>query len=79
VPHGKISLLSLLLGKRALKNSFMSTIDSKIKQYEDKFNELKSAFQDHAILQTGISVSRVIGDLESLGEFSAEFLTSCSL
>jgi hypothetical protein len=57
----------------------MSTVDSKIKQYEDKFNELKSAFQVHAILQTGITVSRIIGGIESLSEFSAEFIASCSL
>jgi hypothetical protein len=79
VSCGRISPLSLLPGKRALKNSFMSTVDSKIKQYEDKFKELKLAFQDHAILQTGITVSRIMGDLESLGEFSAYYLTSCSL
>jgi hypothetical protein len=71
--------LTSLPGKRALNNSLTSTIDSKIKQYEDKFKELKLAFQDHAILQTGITVSRIMGDLESLGEFSAEFISSCSL
>jgi hypothetical protein len=47
----------------------MSTVDSKIKQYEDKFKELKLAFQDYTILQTGITVSRMMGDLENLGEF----------
>ncbi|KIM90604.1 hypothetical protein PILCRDRAFT_1868 [Piloderma croceum F 1598] len=52
--------------KRALNDSFMSTVDSKIKQYEDKFKELKLAFQDHTILQTRITVSRIMGDLESL-------------
>jgi len=46
----------------------MSDADSKIKQYEDKFNELKSAFQDRAILQTEIIVSRVFGNLNSLGQ-----------
>ncbi len=46
----------------------MSDVDSKIKQYEDKFNELKSAFQDRAILQTEIIVSRVFGDLNSFGQ-----------
>ena len=46
----------------------MSDVDSKIKQYEDKFKELKMAFQDRAILQTGITVSRIMDNLESLGE-----------
>jgi hypothetical protein len=46
----------------------MSDVDSKIKQYEDKFKELKIAFQDHAILQTGITVSRIFDSVESLGE-----------
>jgi hypothetical protein len=46
----------------------MSDVDSKIKQYEDKLKELKMAFQDRAILQTGITVSRIMHNLESLGE-----------
>jgi hypothetical protein len=37
----------------------MSDVDSKIKRYEDKLNELKMGFQDRAILQTGIAVSRI--------------------
>jgi len=67
--RGRVSTLYLLSGKRALGNSVMSTVDSKIKQYEDKFKELKLAFQDYTILQTGITVSRMMGDLESVGEF----------
>ncbi len=55
-------------GKWTLKNSFMSNVDSKIKQYEDKFNELKSAFQDRAILQTEIIVSRMFGNLDSFDQ-----------
>ncbi|KIM85063.1 hypothetical protein PILCRDRAFT_817902, partial [Piloderma croceum F 1598] len=51
--------------KRALKNSFMSDVDSKIKQYEDRLKELKMAFQDRAILQTGITVSRMMDTLQS--------------
>jgi hypothetical protein len=57
----------------------MSGVDSKIKQYEDKFKELKMAFQDRAILQTGITVSRIMDNLESLGElFRPVYMTSCS-
>jgi hypothetical protein len=60
--------VSPLAAERAFKNSFMSDVDSKIKQYEDKFKDLKMAFQDRAILQTGITVSRIMDNLESLGE-----------
>ena len=67
-PHVGVSLLRRLPGKRTLKNSLMSDVDSKIKQYEDKFNKLKSAFQDRAILQTEIIVSRVLGNLNDFGQ-----------
>jgi hypothetical protein len=46
----------------------MSDINSKIKQYEDKFEELGMTFQDRAFLQTGITVSRILDILENLGE-----------
>jgi hypothetical protein len=46
----------------------MSNADSKTKQYEDKFKELKMAFQDRAILHTVITVSRVFDHLDNLGE-----------
>jgi hypothetical protein len=46
----------------------MSDVDSKIKKYEDKFKELKMAFQDRAILQTEITVSRIMDNLEGLGK-----------
>lgn len=45
----------------------MSDVDSKITQYEDKFKELKIAFQNRLILQTGITVSRIFDNLDSLG------------
>ena len=54
-------------GKRALRNSFISDVDSKINMYEDKFNELKSAFQGRAVLHTEIAVMRLLSNLESLG------------
>ena len=66
--HVGALLLRSLPGKRTLKNSFMSDVDGKIKQYEDKFNELKSAFQGRAILQTEIIVSRMFSNLNSLGQ-----------
>jgi hypothetical protein len=46
----------------------MSNVDNKINQYADKFNELKMAFQDRAVLQTGITVSRIFDNIENLGE-----------
>ena len=57
-----------LPGERTLKNSFMSDVNIKIKQYQDKFEELNKAFQGRAILQTGITVSRIFDNLDSLGE-----------
>jgi hypothetical protein len=63
-----ISPLPSLPGKRALKNSFLSDVDGKITQYEGKFKELKMAFQDRTILQTGITVSRTFDTVGSLGE-----------
>jgi hypothetical protein len=60
----------------------MSDVDSKIKQYEDKFKDLKMAFQDRAILQTRITVSRIMDNLESLGElpqlvYDSAFILTC--
>ena len=65
--HSPTFLLALP-GKRALRNGFISDVDSKIKLYEDKFNELKSAFQGRAVLQTEITVLRLLSNFESLGE-----------
>jgi hypothetical protein len=46
----------------------MSNVDNKISQYEDKFKELKMAFQERAILQTEITVSRIFDNLKDVGE-----------
>jgi hypothetical protein len=46
----------------------MSDVDSRIKQYVDKFKEIKMVFQQRASLQTVIIVSRVMENVESLGE-----------
>ena len=66
--HVGVSHLHSLPGERTLKNSFMSDVDSKIVQYKDKFNELKSAFQDRAILHTEIMVSRVLSNVNDFGQ-----------
>jgi hypothetical protein len=76
---GRILPLFSLPGERALKNSFMSDVDSKIKQYEDKFIELKMSFHDRAIFQTGIAVSRIFDNVESLGESSHILHSSTSI
>ena len=52
----------------------MSDVDSKIKEYEDKFNELKSAFQGRAILETEIIVSRMFSNLNSLGQSETSYI-----
>jgi hypothetical protein len=47
----------------------MSDVDSKIKQYEDKFKELGLAFQEQAILETEITVLRILDNVENLGGY----------
>jgi hypothetical protein len=68
--YTEMSLIVVASGERALKNSFMSDVDSKIKQYEDKFKELNMAFQNRVILHTGLTVSHIFDNVESLGESS---------
>ena len=46
----------------------MSAVDERIRQYEDKFKELKTAFQERATLETEIVVSRMFDKLNSPGE-----------
>jgi hypothetical protein len=43
-----------------------SLVDNKIEQYEDKFRELKSALQEHAVVQTEIVVLRVLDVVENI-------------
>jgi hypothetical protein len=64
----RVSPLRLLPGERRLKNHFMSDIENKIKQYEDKLKELEVAFRDRATLRTEITVCRIFDNLQSLGE-----------
>lgn len=69
-----VSRLSSWSGLRMAKN-LSSEADSRITQYADKFNEFKSAFQGHAILQTEITVLqakfavlRVLDSVDDIGE-----------
>jgi hypothetical protein len=55
-------------GERTLKNNITFDVDSKIKQYEFKFKELKVAFRDRVILQAGITVSRILDNIKNLCE-----------
>lgn len=59
-------ILIFCLGMRAAKH-LVSNADGKIKQYEDKFRELKAAFQGHAIVHIETIVSRSLNQVESLG------------
>ena len=61
-------------GLRTAKN-LVSDVDSKVKQYEETFNQLLSLFRDRAALQTEITVFetkvtilRILGDVKDLGE-----------
>ena len=47
-----------------------SDADNKIKQYEGKFKELKLAFQERAVLQTEITVLRILNVVEGQGQHS---------
>jgi uncharacterized protein YydD (DUF2326 family) len=55
------------LEKRVLEH-VLSGADDRIKQFEDKFEELKSAFQERAVLQTEITVLRILDIVEGQGQ-----------
>jgi hypothetical protein len=68
VPHNhKISPPLSLIEKRVLEH-ILSGADNRIKQFEDKFKELRSAFQGRAVLQTEITVLRILDIVESQGQ-----------
>jgi hypothetical protein len=50
--------------------NLVSTVDGKIKQYEDKFKELKVVFQERAVLETEITVLRILDNVDNLGGYS---------
>lgn len=69
-------LNSIILGKRTVEHT-LSEADNKIKNYEEKFAQLKSDFQNHAILYTEITVLQVklstlsaLGKLDDIGKFN---------
>jgi len=54
----------------------MSDADSKIKLYEGKFKELKSAFQGWAVLHTELTVMRLMSNFEDLGVLFDQMILS---
>jgi hypothetical protein len=66
----KTNKISSLLGIRVLEH-ILSDADNKIKQYEDKFKELKSAFQERAVLQTEITVLRILDIVDGQGQHTS--------
>jgi hypothetical protein len=59
---------SSLQGERVFENDLLPGCRNKIIEYENKFKSLKMAFQDRAILHTGITVFRIFDNVEHLGE-----------
>jgi hypothetical protein len=57
----------MMAGKRTVKN-LISDTNSRIKEYEAKFNELKLAFQGRAILRNKITVLLILDNVETIGE-----------
>ena len=64
-------------GKRTVGNTLSRTADTKIQEYESKFKNLKDAFQGRAVLQTEITVSRILGIVDSLGTYINILLNIC--
>jgi hypothetical protein len=56
-------------GLRTAKN-LVSDVDSKIKEYEEKFNKLRLLFQERGVLQTNITVLRILDAVKDLGRQS---------
>ena len=52
-------------GERTL-NHLVSDVDSKVKQYEAKFSELKSALQASGVIHTEITVLRILNVMNNL-------------
>jgi hypothetical protein len=63
-----------------------SVVDSKIEQFHSKFRELKLALQERAIVQTELTVWRVLETVENIGLYFSPIMavfffgrhTSCS-
>jgi hypothetical protein len=51
-----------------MAKNLISDTNNRIKQYEDKFHDLKLAFQGKAILQTEIIIFRISDSINDIGE-----------
>jgi len=60
-----------------LENTLNKSVDSKIQDYEGNLKELKDVFQGHAVLQTEITVSRILDMVDSLGKRFCLFMNTC--
>ena len=63
IPTNKLALPV----KRTAKH-LLTSVNDKITLYQDKFKDLKEAFQGYAILQTEIIVTRVLDVVKDVGE-----------
>jgi hypothetical protein len=63
------AFVDLYSGKRIVKN-LGSDVDSKVKQYQDKFSSLRAALQEQADIYTEITVLRVLDAIDKIGECS---------
>ena len=66
----------LFLGKRTFQNTLSKNVDTRIQGYIDEFKKLKEVFNGRAVLQTEITVSRIWGAVDSLGEHLRLFVNS---
>jgi hypothetical protein len=64
-----LALIDICSGVRTAKN-LASDVDSKVKQYQDAFNKLKSELQQKATIHTEITVLRVLDVVGDLSESS---------
>ena len=63
-----LGIYELLISVARTMKNMMSEADTKTKEYAVKFNELKSAFQSHAILHTEITVIKVLTQVSNIGK-----------
>jgi hypothetical protein len=62
-----VTFVDLYSGKRIVKN-LVSDVDSKVKQLQDMFSNLRSALQQRTGIYTEITVLRVLDVVGDIGE-----------
>jgi hypothetical protein len=63
------SLIDVCSGIRTAKNVVFEA-DKKVKEHQDRFNNLRKALQEKGVINTEITVLRVLDIVDDLGEFS---------